>query len=1274
MGVPLPPPPPSSRRGEASKTLYGMPGLSPDSGLPFARPSEDLRFPSDDDDDVPFAPPVRVTPKPATPPAVRPPPASAAKPPPAPPKTGPNPPPPAPPPRVAPVELPPFPGPAAPKPPPTAHDAFSSGVLPGDSAAFRDDDDPFFTGDPEDMSELGSITHGDATQFGGERSAAARSGVHGAQEFEFDGGDGSLELGDLELSDTAEPSLADLPAPVRHRADISAPDFAGLNLSDDDDFGGQDDFDLPAPTAKPAPRNDLPPVPPTPPSRPAAPPPSRPPTPPPRPAAPPSRPAPPPPPPRSARDQDLPAPRRPPTPDLDLPTPIGPGSPGDLELPTPLDRMDLDDGLALDDLPMPGDDFPAPKRNKSAPVDDFPAPEIGDFDDDGFDALPTSADVLPDSAYDLPAPADVLPTPAGDLPRAADILPTPVESIGLELDDDDDERLTRRAKGKGPSPAAAGTIQAKPASKVPAPGGAATKPKRDVARIVVYGIVGLAVLAVGGGYVAMEMGLFEPEPPPAAERGGDQSEQPTPPTGEPTERSEELLAKLDDDTPSAYVQVLTLAADAGDAVAEAEAALLLHYRFGPDPERLARASQLLAAYPEATQPFVRRVLGLALLSGGRPEEALALFDAEEPRSQLYRAWALLELNRSEDARKAAEAVIAARPNDRAASLAVLQARFAANPVDGLAAMRHAAESAPTHLALHEALMNAALAQGRLGEASKLGRELELGAASSTHKAEIMRRRADIAVAQGQFGDGMRLLEQALESDPTQLAARIDRVELWMQNSELLTVRPELDVLTRDYPTEPRVIKLAARVDLQSGRAEEAREWLTQLGEAAVDDPEVHDMLGQAHAFANEVAQAQAAYAEARKRDPLYWQAIVHEAELLVRDLQVDGVLTFLTEQQAALVELDAKASLRGRRALAAVARERASILRGRAQLEQALTAAEEAIAIDPADNDAMLMRAQLLGELGQRKAHEEALTELFERTGGYPGLTEPFGKVLLRKGKLDELEALIGDSLASKDASREILLTGAALRLAQERGDEARQLAQQVLDRDPTDGRAHLLLGRALLLEGEYALALDEIESAQTQAGDPEVELWLGQALEYNGRADESRAHYKRALELDPKNLEAAALLGRLFAYEGASKKALELLQPVVDQTNDYPYAWLALGLAQRDLNKPEAAVASFQKAQQYDPTLFEAYYQEGRIHNDQNQHSAAVKALQAGVDKAKDNAQEHQLVDAWRRLGESYYELGRRGEAKDALERYMELAPASAAGRREVERLLRDL
>jgi tetratricopeptide (TPR) repeat protein len=943
--------------------------------------------------------------------------------------------------------------------------------------------------------------------------------------------------------------------------------------------------------------------------------------------------------------------------------------------------MDLDDGLSLDDLPMPSPDLPMPVDNLpgdlddfNAPIDDFPAP---DFDD--FDSLPTAADSLPTAADSLPTAVDMLPTAAGKSPRPrpAQAAPASVDDLDLDLDG---EQPAGRVRGLNPKPieataspeAAAGTGMRVGKRQPQPPKAAREGARRDVNRYLIYGLLGAIVLG-GGGFVAMQMGLFGSDPVEPPINQGDSGEDPTPQTAEPTERPEGVLAKFDQDTPASYVQAYELSEN--DPVARAEAALLLHYRYGPDPARLAEASQLLAPYQTRPEPFVRRVVGLALLVTGKRDEALAMLQDAEPRTSLYQAWALLESGETEKARTAAEAAVTARPNNQAAQLAVLQVRFAANPVDGIAAMRQAAKTSPNHLALQEALMHAALDQGRLEEAAQIGQGIQPSTISDTHKAELLRQRAGIAMAQGRTGAAMRLLDQALASDTGLIAARIDRIDLWLSNKDFSSIRAELDVLMRDDAAlDPVLLKTAARVDLEAGLDDEARERLASLGEAGAKDPEVQDLIGQAHALVMKTAEAQTAFALARKLDPLFAVTIVHEVDLLLRAEMRDDAMKLLDDQLATLLAANAKDSVRGRQALATVGRVRAEVLLSKGELERALTAIEDSIASDPASNDALLLRARLLDQLGQRQAHEEALLELHERTGGYPGLTEPLGKVLLRKGKLDELEALIASSLEAPEASREIILTGAALRLAQERPEQAQSLAQKVLERDPTDTRAHLLLGRAFLAQGQYTRALTEIESAQSRDGDAEVEMWLGQALEYNARANDARAHYTRALELDPGNLEAAALLGRLYAYEGAAAKAIELLSPVVKQTDAYPYAHLALGLAHKDMGKRDLAITDFQKAQQLDSSLFEAFYQEGRIHNDQNKHGAAVKALQAAIDNAKANATERALIDTYRRLGESYLEIGRRGEAKAALNEYLSLAPANAAGRSEVERLLRGL
>ncbi len=1338
LTMPLPPPPPSGR-GAPSKTLFGMPGISfdqlddegatetfdrplppiekppirsasPGGTKPAAPPAKapaasSAKPPAASPAKPPAAPPAR---PPAAPPvrppalasgaapkpggAVKPPPIGGAKPPSPPPTTTKPPPVPnvAKPPTIGappkPPAAPPKPPTAAPaKPPvpaskPPRPPAAAPLVASGDSGTF--DEDPFFTGDPDQMSELGSITSGEVARLDQDELSSARSGM---REFEFEAGGEALELGELDLPGAdGRAEVVDLPRATRDAGEFDEFDLASPGPRSSGGYGTE--LELPTPVTD------------------------------------------------ATDGLDLPTPLgRPVDDDLDLPAPAG--SPmfvdDSLDIASPvegmtLERLDADsswgrgsstprspshdhfsaDHLELDDLPTPADNLPIPIDELPLTLDDElapgpkgsvirPKPTGARVDDFPGIAIPD----IPDIDDELPLPADDLPIAADNLPTPADILPAPIDDLELDLDGEG-EATTAHARKPERAPASSKptssgatqpAIESKPAAKPGSAPGRVTKPGKperepkpgNRTRVIVYGVLGLFALAGAVGVYGLGQGWFEPELPPPVARGagggtGAPVEPPDTPAGEIAERPEAVLAKLDEDTPAAFVQVVETLAQ--DPVGKAEAALLLHLRYGPDPERLARALEWLTPYAANQEPHVRRVLGLAALAQGLTQGStapqLAAAFGDDPRARLYASWAALA-NPAPDLELAASAVEqarSARASDQAAVLTGLEIQLSRDPEQGLAALREHVEDQPNHLRAQVVLLHALVDQGLLAEAAKLGAELPAAPISGAHKAELLRTRARIAREQGNLGEAARLLEQAAASDEQAIAPLLDRVDLRLASQELGAARAEIEGLLKQHADDPEVLLMAARVDIAAGRQDDAIARVQPLEAAQGMAADMHEQIGNAHALQLKVAEARQAWAKARELDPLHTSATLAEVRLLTKSTQTDQALALLDEQRKALAAHPQASSLAVRRERATIERLQAELLRSLGRSEDALAAADEALALFEGDNQARLLRAELLAALGQIEAHEQTLEQLHARTGGFPGLTEPLGRMLLRKGKLDELEQLIGTQLDAPEASAEMLLTGAALRLAQNKADQAQVLAQRVLDRDPNQVRAHLLLGRALLAQGEYALALDEIESAQTREGDPEVEIWLGQALEYNARSAEARPHYKRALELEPGNLEASALLGRLYAYEGAAKQALALLEPVVQKTDAYPYAYLAIGIAHRDLGKRDQAVGELQRARELDPTLFEAYYEEGRIHNDRNKHAAAASTLQAGIDNAKDHAQPRQLEDAWRRLGDSYYELGRKADAKKAFEEYLKLAAPSAPGRKEVQRLMRDL
>lgn len=274
--------------------------------------------------------------------------------------------------------------------------------------------------------------------------------------------------------------------------------------------------------------------------------------------------------------------------------------------------------------------------------------------------------------------------------------------------------------------------------------------------MLALGLVGAAGVAFVS--VSIDRARRDTPGPPAGAVDSPASPEPPLDLGSPdspdgAQPTRDLLSLYDDDDDRSYEQAYEQTG--ADRLGRAEAALLIHYRYGPDHERRAEAMALLEAdrrgnQATATATRARRVRGLALLTAGSLDEALTRLDGEDPRSQLYRAWVLLEQGEPERALTAAEAARAARPGDRAAVLATLQARFAIAPAEGVEAMRAAARETPDHAALQTVLAHAERAT-----ASDEG---------SRGSSERTRREADRAVASGRPREAMRLLDRAAIHD------------------------------------------------------------------------------------------------------------------------------------------------------------------------------------------------------------------------------------------------------------------------------------------------------------------------------------------------------------------------------------------------------------------------------------------------------------------------------------------------------------------------------
>jgi tetratricopeptide (TPR) repeat protein len=791
--------------------------------------------------------------------------------------------------------------------------------------------------------------------------------------------------------------------------------------------------------------------------------------------------------------------------------------------------------------------------------------------------------------------------------------------------------------------------------------------------VAVLGIAGVAVLGLAGGGAYM-LGMFEGPPVEVVQRGApaaDDAERVRKADEPAQERAPKVIEAFVADTAASYRRAIELTDAQNDLVGKAEASLLLHLNYGPDPVLLGQAKELVQPWASQGDDFVTRVGALVLLAEGQLDAADTALKGNDPRSRLVRAMVRLRQAKYAEAKAEAEAVLVGFANDGGALVVKHAAALALDEPDALTGLQTTVEANPEHLRLRLLLADTLLERGELRRANELGATLKPdGAASPAHQAGVQALRGRIAQQLGMASEAILRFDQAKELAPADPGIQVERLRALIAAGEVATARSDLEVLTRDGEGRKDIRVLQVELALAAGDADKAKELLAGLGEATSTDGELAYLLGRAHAMQSNLDEAAPALEKARELAPLRVDATIEQAKLLMKFRRADEAVALYDKHLTALAELPA--TRESKRVRADLELARAQMERERGDNAAAMAALDRAIELHPGHNAALLERGRMRLAVGQRDGGVEDLKRLHERAGAYPGLIGPLGRIYLAEGDDAKLDQLLGGQLEDARASDEVLLLGARQRLRQGNADAARALTDKVLLRSPANWQAQLVRAQVDIARGDVEAALVAIQNARPQEPDAEVELWQGKVLEYNAQPAQAMAYYQRALQVDPSLLEARYLYGRLLAYDGVAKQAVDELTKVTAATEAFPGAWLALGLAHRDLGKPDLAIRDLQKATTLDPTLGEAFYQLGRLHNDRNAHAQTIAALAAAVGKAREG--ESWVPQAYRMLGRAYAASGRGGEAKDAYTRYLQIAPPNAPGRAEVQRQLAEL
>ncbi|HKE31086.1 MAG TPA: tetratricopeptide repeat protein [Candidatus Angelobacter sp.] len=307
-------------------------------------------------------------------------------------------------------------------------------------------------------------------------------------------------------------------------------------------------------------------------------------------------------------------------------------------------------------------------------------------------------------------------------------------------------------------------------------------------------------------------------------------------------------------------------------------------------------------------------------------------------------------------------------------------------------------------------------------------------------------------------------------------------------------------------------------------------------------------------------------------------------------------------------------------------------------------------------------------------------------------------QLALSLGQTDQAANYLDSALRLKPNDVETELDAAGVWFRKGEVAKAKALLKSVVEEEPQNARAHGLLGRVYVFEGDSDNAIQELKTSVDLADDFETSYFLGIAYltakklpeasawfhQLESKMGESAAlhmlfgraylvakmpqqaipEFRQVIKLDPKYPRAHGFLG--YAYlehyqeEGYPQAREEFEKEVKLHPDEYQVLEL-LGIANVNLRDFPAAEAALLRAARLHPQESSIYLYLGETYASMNRTKAAVEVLEKYV-SMESNPQDDKLRDvsrAYYLLGQNLRRLGQEEEARKALLRSQQIREA---------------
>lgn len=360
------------------------------------------------------------------------------------------------------------------------------------------------------------------------------------------------------------------------------------------------------------------------------------------------------------------------------------------------------------------------------------------------------------------------------------------------------------------------------------------------------------------------------------------------------------------------------------------------------------------------------------------------------------------------------------------------------------------------------------------------------------------------------------------------------------------------------------------------------------------------------------------------------------------------------------------------------------------KFEDALRAFEKSIELDPKQPLPTQMVAFIYNQLAQYEKAVEWYQKALKIDPKAPQANERLGLALQRLNRMDEAMKAFEQEVQyyPSDASAHVYL--GERYLDAEKLKEAEEQAKLAMKYDTLLPEPYYLLARIYRKQGladqskkildtfkqKKKEEQDFIEANSVEETDQEKAIKTaaethnetGTIYYHNNQLEKAESHFKRAIEIDPKNTEARYNLTTIYQQKNELDKAVHIYQELLAIEPNDPRYLLGLGLIRLAQQQYAEAQTLVEKVLSIAPTNLSAQRTLARILLSNGQNPSKAIQLLETVIKNDANAIDYDL------LGWAYYASGNIDKSLDALRAAMKMDPTNPTYQKRYDKIMAKL